>query len=137
MGELRVEAERGSGLISTSFGLTVFFVMLFAAVQIMFHLYANTMVGAAAYDAARSLASYGVSANRCAAVPTAKRQFVDSLGDYATAANATLHVTCNHPDVVRVRVTATHPSILPSTIGGLSALGNFDRTIEIRAETHQ
>ena len=132
--------ERGAGLIGTSAGFLVFMLMMLAAVQILFNLYATSMVTAAAHEAAREVASIdavSTAGNRCAAVASAEAAFTRSLGEYAAAGHATLQWTCNNPDVVRVRVLAEHPTILPARFAGLSSLTSLDRTIEIRTEARR
>ena len=129
--------QRGAGLVSTSAGLLVFMLLMLAAVQILFNLYATSMVTAAAHDAAREVAGLDAAADRCGAVADAEAAFVRSLGDYGAAGRATLHWTCNDPDVVRVRVVARHPSVLPERLAGLTSLASLDRTIEIRTESER
>ena len=126
--------DRGAGLIGTSAGFLVFLLLMLAAVQILFNLYATSMVTAAAHDAARDVAGFDASADRCGATVAAEAAFVEALGDYGTDGHARLIWTCNDPDVVRLRVRATHPSILPARFAGLFSLTEMDRTIEIRVE---
>lgn len=131
------EQQRGAGLVSTSAGLLVFMLLMLAAVQILFNLYATSMVTAAAHDAARAVAGLDAAADRCGSVADAEAAFVRSLGDYGAAGHATLHWTCNDPDVVRVRVVARHPTVLPERLAALTSLGRLDRTIEIRTESRR
>ena len=128
------DQQRGAGLVGTSAGFLVFMLMMLAAVQILFNLYATSMVTAAAHDAAREVAGFDAATDRCGAVAAAEAAFVRSLGEYGTAGHATLQWTCNNPDAVRVRVVAQHPSVLPARFGALSSLSSLDRTIEIRTE---
>jgi len=131
------DKERGAGLIGTSAAFLVFMLMMLAAVQILFNLYATSMVTAAAHDAAREVASVDAadaSGNRCGAVAAAEAAFTRSLGEYGTAGHATLQWTCDNPDVVRVRVLAEHPTVLPARFAALASLTRLDRTIEIRTE---
>ncbi len=121
-------------MVGTSAGFLVFLLLMFAAVQILFNLYATTMVTAAAHDAARDVAGFDAAADRCAAVAGAEAQFVDALGDYGDRGHAHLEWTCGDADVVRVRVIADHPTILPPRLAGLLSLGHLDRTIEVRVE---
>lgn len=127
--------DRGAGLLSTSAGFLVFMLMLLAAVQIMFNLYATSLVTGAAYDAARQVASFDSSADRCAGATAAEASFLASLGDYGAGGHASLQWTCTDPSVVKARVQAQHPSILPKDLAGLSSLANLDRTIEVRVES--
>lgn len=127
-------AERGAGTFGTAAGFLVFLLLMFAAVQILFNLYATSMVTAAAHDAARQVAGFAASGDRCGAVDDAEADFVERLGDYGTAGHATLEWVCTDPDVVTVRVIARHPSILPARLAGLGTLAELDRTIRIRVE---
>jgi len=128
------EVERGAGTIGTAAGFLVFLLLMFAAVQILFNLYATSMVTAAAHDAARDVAGFRASDDRCGATIEAQQEFTARLGDYGDAGYARLQWTCTDPDIVRVRVVASHPSILPSRLAGLLSLSELDRTIEVRIE---
>lgn len=131
------DRQRGAGLVSTSAGLLVFMLLMLAAVQILFNLYATSMVTAAAHDAARQVAGLDAAADRCGAAARAEAEFLRSLGDYGAAGHATLHWTCTDPDVVRLRVVARHPSVLPERLGPLNSLASLDRTIEVRVESRR
>ncbi|MEO0492162.1 MAG: TadE/TadG family type IV pilus assembly protein [Actinomycetota bacterium] len=121
-------------MVGTSAGFLVFLLLLFAAVQILFNLYANTMVTSAAHEAARSVAGHAASGDRCSAVEGATEQFVEALGTYGEEGRATLEWTCSDPASVTVQVTAEHPTILPARMSGLVGLGRLERTIVIRVE---
>ena len=130
-----VDRQRGAGLIGLCTALLVYLLLMFAAVQILFNLYATSLVMAAAHDAARQVASIDAAPNRCAATTAAQTEFTRTLGAYGSAGHASLQWTCNHPDKTILRVRAQHPSILPTTLLGLASLTNLDRTIEIRNES--
>lgn len=124
-------------MVGTSAGFLVFLLLLFAAVQILFNLYATSMVTSAAHEAAREVAGYTAASDRCAAVAGAEAGFVDALGDYGRDGYATLSWNCAGPDVVTVQVTANHPTVLPARMAGLLDLGRLDRTIVVRIEEFQ
>ncbi|MEQ8840575.1 MAG: pilus assembly protein [Acidimicrobiales bacterium] len=126
--------DRGVGTIGTAAAFVVFLLLMFTAVQVLFNLYATSMVTAAAHDAAREVASFDSASDRCGAAIDAEAAFRDHLGAYAETGRARLEWTCASADVVRVRVVATHPSILPARLGGLLSLSELDRTIEVRVE---
>lgn len=126
--------ERGAGLFGTAAGLLVFLLLMLVSVQILFNLHATSMVTDAAHDAARDVAGYDSAPNRCAAVAAAESAFVEKLGEYGSAGHAELQWSCADRDVITVRVVARHPSILPPRFGGLIALTELDRTIEVRVE---
>lgn len=130
----RRRGERGVGTIGTAAAFLVFMLLMLAAVQILFGLYATSAVTAAAHDAAREVAGYRSTAERCDVAERAEEQFVERLGAYGTAGHAALQWTCNDPDVIRVRVVASHPSVLPPRLRGLLPLAAMDRTIEVRVE---
>jgi len=126
--------ERGAGLIGTSTGFLVFLLLLFAAVQILFNLYATTMVTSAAHEAATRVAGFDASGDRCAAIPAAEAAFVEALGQYGRDGNATLSWNCTDPDRVIVIITADHPTVLPNAVAGIFGLSRLRKTIEIRTE---
>jgi hypothetical protein len=130
----RREPERGAGIIGTAAGFLVFLLLMFTAVQVLFNLYATSMVTAAAHDAAREVAGFRAVDDRCAATIEAEADFAERLGGYGDAGYARLQWTCTDPDVIRVRVIASHPSILPRRLSGLLSLSALDRTIEVRIE---
>ncbi len=126
--------ERGVGTIGTAAGFLVFLLLMFGAVQVLFNLYATSMVTAAAHDAAREVAGFSAATDRCGAAVAAEQSFHERLGGYEERGDVTLEWTCADPELVRVRVIATHPSILPSRLAGLGSLSSLDRTIEVRVE---
>lgn len=129
--------DRGTGTIASAGAVLVFLVLMLCAVQVMYDLYATSMVTAVAHDAAREVAAFDASPDRCGSIPEAERRFFDALGDYAWRAHATLRWTCADPAVVRVRVTAEHPTLLPDRFAGLLPLARVDRTIEVRVEARR
>ena len=128
------QRDRGSGLIGTTAGLVVFLVLMLAAVQILFTMYASSAVTAASHDAARRVAGFDSADDRCAAAAAATLRFRDQLGRYADAADVALELTCGDPDVVEATVVAAHHSIVPSPLGGLIDLDLFDRKVSVRVE---
>lgn len=127
-------AERGSGLFGMAAGLTVFLLLMIAAVQVLFNLYANTVVTTAAVDAARIVAGYDSADDRCAATGGAEAVFWQSLGDYGERGSANLVWICDDREKVSLTVAAEHPTILPQRLLGLAGLGRLNRVIEIRVE---
>lgn len=93
------------------------------------------MVTAAAVDAAREVAGYDADGDRCGApLVDAEAMMREALGDYARRGHLVLDWGCGDPDVVRLRVRAVHPSLLPGPVREWFALGSIDRTIEARVE---
>lgn len=120
--------ERGTGVISSVFGLLVVLVLLLFAVQVVYDLHATSAMTAAAYDAARVVAgSDGGSAAIAAAEDTARR----SLGRYGTRVAFTWSIDA---DVVRLRVVARNPGFLPSALRAPLGVDTVDRTVRLRTE---
>ena len=126
--------DRGSGLFGLVFGFTVFLLFLFAAVQILFNLYANTVVTSAAVRATRVVAGYDSANSRCDSTETAETVFWQSLGNYRDQGSVVLTWICNNSEKISLTVEARHPTILPKRLQGLIELGRLNRTIEMRVE---
>lgn len=129
--------DHGAGMIGTSAGFLVFLLLLFAAVQILFNLYATSMVTSAAHEAAREVAGYTAATDRCGAVAAAEARFIEALGEYGRDGYANLTWNCTDPEVVTLQVVANHPTVLPERMAGLIDLGRLDRTIVVRIEEFQ
>ena len=127
-----VNRDRGAGLLGTSFGILVFLGFLFFAVQLLFNLYATSVVTSATYDAARRVATVGHPATQ-ADVDAAETNARDALGGYAHRVTFECDVT-SEPNVVRLHVTATNPRFLGPSIDTLVGLDEIDRTVVVRVE---
>jgi Flp pilus assembly protein TadG len=128
----RTNRDRGAGLLSTSFGILFFLGFLFFAVQLLFNLYATSVVTSVTYDAAREVATAGHPATQAdmdAAVAHAKEQ----LGNYASRVEFQWDVTSD-PDVVKLRVVATNPRFLGQVVDTFVGFDVIDRTVEVRVE---
>lgn len=124
--------ERGSGLLGTATGLLVFLLTMFAAVQVAYALYARSMLTGAAHDAARHVAGYAAAGDRATARDTEDARFRERLGDLGD--DARLVWAADDPDVVRVRVVADLPSLLPAGVRDVFGIGDTDREIQVRVE---
>lgn len=113
--------ERGSGLLSTLAGITVFLVLLLFALQVLVNLYCSSVVTAAAFDAARQVASN--PAGETDAIARAQRLAGPKAEFQVQVAD----------DVVAVHVHAENKNFF---FGGLnlSALQTVDRTVRVRRE---
>lgn len=121
--------ERGGGPISMWIGFSVFLVMLLFAVQMLFNLYAASVVTSVSYDAARRVAgSDGGPTYTTEAEETARR----SLGRYA--GRVTFDWSGTSAEEVVLRVQSDNPSVLLPVLAGPAALDRLDRTIRVRVE---
>ncbi len=121
--------ERGGGPISIWVGFSVFLVMLLFAVQVLFNLYAASVVTAVSYDAARRVAG---SDGGTAYIAEAEEQARQALGRYAS--HVTFDWSATNPEEVVLRVQSDNPSILLPLGAGPAALDKLDRTIRVRVE---
>jgi hypothetical protein len=123
-------------MVGTTAGLLVFLLLLLFAVQAAVSLSARSLVTAAAYDAARDVATYRAVADRHAARAAAEARLRERLGDAGDDA-VVEWLEVGDPDVVHLRVVVSHPSLLPAVLGNPLGLTRTDRTIEVRVERWQ
>lgn len=121
--------ERGGGPISLWVGFSVFLVMLLFAVQVLFNLYAASVVTAVSYDAARRVAGGDGGESY---VADAEEQARQSLGRYAE--KVTFDWSGTNAEEVVLRVQSDNPSVLLPLMAGPAALDRLDRTIRVRVE---
>lgn len=133
----RSAGSRGAGLLGALGALLVFLLLLFAAVQVLFSLHADSMVTSAGFEAARVVAGFDRAPERCRAVPAGEQRFREALGRFGAAGSVRLDWTCDDPDEVRLAVAAEYPTILPPFLRGLTGLGRLDRTITVRVEARR
>ena len=121
--------ERGGGPISIWIGFSVFLVMLLFAVQVIFNLYAASVVTAVSSDAARRVAGSDGGPSSIAAAEAQARQ---SLGRYGDRVAFIWDVSGDEEVVLRVQ--SENPTFLPAAMAGPVGLDRLDRTIRIRVE---
>ena len=126
----------GTGLLSTSFGVLFFVVFLFFAVQLLFNVYATSVVTAAAYDAARVVAGAAARGDPVEAEQQAKARFRQLLGRYGTDRVETLDFSESTDDVVVLHVRSRNPNLLLGRVGR-AAFGVIDRRVRVRVERFQ
>ena len=121
--------ERGGGPISIWIGFSVFLVMLLFAVQVLFNLYAASVVTAVSYDAARRVAGGDGGPSY---ISEAEDQARQALGRYAS--RVTFDWSASSDEEVVLRVQSDNPSILLPVSAGPAAFDRLDRTIRVRVE---
>ncbi|HEX2118969.1 MAG TPA: hypothetical protein VHF91_07280 [Acidimicrobiales bacterium] len=121
--------ERGGGPISIWIGFSVFLVMLLFAVQVLFNLYAASVVTAVSYDAARRVAG---SDGGPAYMAEAEEQARQALGRYSD--RVTFDWSGTSDEEVVLRVQSENPNILLPMGAAPAALDTVDRTIRVRVE---
>ena len=110
-------------------GFSVFLVMLLFAVQVLFNLYAASVVTAVSYDAARRVAGSDGGPSSTAAAEARARQ---SLGRYGDRVDFNWDGSSDEEVVLRVQ--SDNPSFLPAAMAGPAGLDRLDRTIRVRVE---
>jgi hypothetical protein len=123
--------ERGTGLIGSIAGVTVFLALLTVAVQVLVDLYQTSVVTAVGYDAARSVAT---RPEQPLSTATARvRGRLGGIGD-----DAVIAWEIDEDDgVVRLHlVVPTRRFLLPAVAGPLG-IDEVDRTITVRIEEPQ
>ena len=129
----RLNRDRGAGLLSTSLGILFFLGFLFFAVQLLFNLYATSVVTSVTYDAARAVATSGHSPTQ-ADMEAAEERAREQLGSYASRVTFQWDAYSN-PDVVKLRVIARNPRFLGPAIDTFVGFDVIDRTVEVRVES--
>lgn len=121
--------QSGAGVISSISGVVVFLLLMLFAVQVLYGLYATSVVTAVTYDAAKSVAgSDGGEAARDEAQRRAARQ----LGRYGD--EVSFDWRQSDDEAVRLTVRARRPSFFPRELVGDSLLGDIVRTVRVRTE---
>jgi hypothetical protein len=132
-GPRRLHGDPGAGLISTASGVVVVIVFLMFAVQLLFGLYASTVVTAVANDAARRAASGG--ADDRAVIANEARRSLGQVGESTTFVWGDDDQDGDGIiDTVVLTVVARPPRLVPPSIGGRVGLDRIERTVRVRAE---
>ncbi len=120
----RLRGDRGTGLFGSVFGLLIFLVFMLLAVQVLWSLYATSMVTGAAYDAGRTAARTGSAS-------AGEARFQNTVGGYD--AEVSIDVPAG-VGTVTVSLTGENPTMVPDRFARVLPFGTIDRTIEIRNE---
>jgi hypothetical protein len=126
-GCFRVPADRdqGTAVVGTLVGFLMFMILLLVAVQVLVRLYATSAITAAAFSAARRVATDPAGV---AAVPASQAAAVRQLGSFGAHRTSFLWQEVDGQRVV-LRVTADPPGFLH-----LPGLGPIVRTVTVRTE---
>ena len=129
--DLRAQ-ERGAGVVGAIGGVTVFFALLLVAVQLLFNLYATTVVTAVAFDAARVVAGADVGTDGDGGQAVAEASARRLLGRYGR--RVTFDWRQSDDDTVVLRVRADNPSFVVRAWAGSLGFDHIDRTVRVRVE---
>ncbi len=116
--------EDGAGLISTSIGTLMLMLLLGSALHVLLALHTRTLVGAAAWDAARA---------RAGKHPATKSEARARVNAMLGGLHPTTEFDDTNADEIVVTVTAKSPGMLPG-VTSLDGLRLVKRTVHIRRE---
>jgi Flp pilus assembly protein TadG len=118
--------DRGTAIVGTLVGFTIFILLLLVAVQTLVHLYASSTVSAATFDAAWAVATE--PNDEAAEIPIAETQARRRMGRLGSS--ATFRWLEADGQQVAVEVEVRSPGFLPFS----SSLLQVQRTVVVRTE---
>lgn len=122
--------ERGAGLVPSVVGAAMFLALVLFGAQVLFGLYATSVITAVTFDAATEVADAPperVAAATGAAESSARRR----LGGPDRHLSFDWDVG---PDAVRLTVRARRPTLLPRALVNGAGLGDIVRSVTVRSE---
>ncbi|HET9608152.1 MAG TPA: hypothetical protein VFP06_01020 [Acidimicrobiales bacterium] len=128
--------DRGAGAFSTSIGLLVFLLLLYLALQVMFGLYATSVLRAVLNDAAARAAAGGDGADLGRIAAEAR----SSLGEMGRRPSTVIELELvdedgdGVADVVAGRARAVPPRVVPPSVGGMIGFGEITAGTRVRVE---
>ncbi len=121
----RLAGERGSGILSVTLGVGVVLTLLLVAAHLLTHLYATSVVEAAAYDAAVE------AAGAAGDVGAAEARARETMGPFA--ASAAFHWSAGE-EAVTLRVEVARPGLVPARFASSLGLTSIEREFRVRTE---
>lgn len=129
----RCSGERGSGVLSTTFGVGVFLLLLLFSAHVLLNLWLRSSIDSVAFDAATAVATSGVGPEQ---LPQVQQQALtrahEALGGYS--AEVTLEFETSQPDEVALRVAAPGINLLPPLVASAAGLSGFEHRIVMPRE---
>ena len=127
-------SERGAGVLSTTFGIGVFLLLLFAASHLLLNLWVTSTVESVSTDAATRVALSGAGADRLDAVQA--RAIADArsdLGGYGSEVQLDFEPDPTGRSVI-LHVRAPAIRLVPRLLGSDLGMGGIDRRIVVARE---
>lgn len=123
-------SQQGTGVISSLIGVVVFLMFVLFGVQVLYGLYATSVVSAVTFDAAQEVAGSDFGRDG-AAQQRAETSARSKLGPYARDVAFRWNVD---EERVHLTVRGRRPSFLPRSLAGSVGLGEIVRTVSVRTE---
>lgn len=125
--------ERGSGTLSSVFGVGVFLILLMFCSHLLLNLWLTSSVDAVAHDAATDVAASGAGD---AGLPAVQQRAIEraraDLGEYGQRVQLTFEA--GGPDRIVLHVVAPELTLLPRIVADLTGIGGLDRRIVVQRE---
>jgi hypothetical protein len=132
----RLAGDDGTGMIGSTMAIVVFLFFLLFAVQLLFGLYARSVVTSVAYDGARAVAGHRADRDggpgSAGARDRAEARMVQQLGSIGT--HASFDWSGSDDDTISLRVRVDAPRFLSVEALGPLATDRIDRTVTARVE---
>ncbi|MFN8050552.1 MAG: hypothetical protein U0Q22_03880 [Acidimicrobiales bacterium] len=129
----RRRPDRGSGALSTTFGMAVFLMSLMFCSHVLLNLWLVSSVDAVAHDAATDVATSGATDGELAGVEreasARARSELGAIGD-----RVGLEFEDGGPDEIVLHVTAPELDLLPPFVAALAGRHGIDRRIVVERE---
>jgi hypothetical protein len=130
-----VSDDRGVGMIPTAAGFVVFILFLLLAVQVLYGLYATSMVRGTLNDAASRAANGAASEGQLRRLADDAERSLGRMGDRTTI---TLRLVDDDadgvPDVVTGSAVSDPPRFVPPPLVGVAGLDDIAVSVRIRIE---
>jgi len=130
-------SDAGAGVLSAAFGMVVFLAFLFFALQVMFGLYARSVVRATLDDAAARAAHGATDPATLDRTAADARASLGAMGRRPTTV-LTLAAADDDgdgtPDVVVGHAEAVPPRFVPRPLGGMIGFDRITASVQVRIE---
>ncbi len=127
--------DRGVGMLPTAAGFVVFLLFLLLAVQVLYGLYATSIVRGVLNDAASRAANGVATEAELARLADDAERSLGPMGDRTTILLRLVDDDADGvPDVVAGSAVADPPRFVPPPLGRMAGLGDIDVAVRVRIE---
>jgi Flp pilus assembly protein TadG len=127
--------DRGVGLVATAAAFVVFLVLLLLAVQVLYGLYATSVVRGVLNDAASRAANDAAGEAELERLADDAERSLGRMGDRTTIQLRLMDDDADGvADVVAGSAVADPPRFVPPPLGGVAGLDDIDVAVRVRIE---